>query len=197
MKRDKKSIRIHILNLQDQHCAGCKKVPTYGKSGNHKISWCMDNCEIGKQLKQFGDTLLEGRNEKMVAQMAEEKKEGVKKSSKGSRVKKNTKPLAEDTKVVKKKTEHSEGVSNGVPQTELQAALEKLKQQLQEREEAYTILLNEFNQLSEKKWEIEAELRKAQIRIGAAEETVGMERKHRLELQARAQALGIALKAIV
>lgn len=105
--------------------------------------------------------------------------------------------MAEGTKVVKKKTEHSEGVSNGVPQTELQAELEKLKQQLQEREEAYTTLLNEFNQLSEKKWEVEAELRKAQIRIGAAEETAGMERKHCLELQARAQALGIALKAIL
>lgn len=45
-----------------------------------------------------------------------------------------------------------------------------------------------------KKWELEAELRKVQIRIRAAEETAEMERKHRLELQARAQALGIALK---
>ena len=42
---------------------------------------------------------------------------------------------------------------------------------VKEREEAYTILLNESNQLSEKKWEVEAELRKTQIRIGAAEET--------------------------
>ncbi|MEC5308853.1 zinc-finger domain-containing protein, partial [Bacillus thuringiensis] len=36
-----------------------------------------------------------------------------------------------------------------------------------------------------------------QIRIGAAEETAERERKHRLELQAKAQALGIALKAVL
>ncbi|MBG9580811.1 hypothetical protein ABE42_16815, partial [Bacillus thuringiensis] len=69
--------------------------------------------------------------------------------------------------------------------------------QLQDREEDYTTLLNECNQLSGKKWEVEAELRKVQIRIGAAEETAERERKHRLELQARAQALGIALKAVL
>ncbi|WP_438502392.1 antiphagocytic M protein [Bacillus wiedmannii] len=79
----------------------------------------------------------------------------------------------------------------------IDAEYERIKKQLQEREEAYTILLNESNELSEKKWELEAELRKAQIRIGAAEETAEMERKHRLELQARAQALGIALKAVL
>ncbi|CDN38401.1 hypothetical protein ABB10_10035 [Bacillus thuringiensis] len=79
----------------------------------------------------------------------------------------------------------------------IEAEYERIKKQLQEREEAYTILLNESNQLSEKKWEVEAELRKTQIRISAAEETADMERKRRLECQARAQALGIALKAIL
>lgn len=79
----------------------------------------------------------------------------------------------------------------------IEAEYERIKKQLQEREEAYTILLNESNQLSEKKWEVEAELRKVQIRIGAAEETAERERKHRLECQARAQALGIALKAVL
>ena len=79
----------------------------------------------------------------------------------------------------------------------IEAEYERIKKQLQEREEAYTILLNESNQLSEKKWEVEAELRKTQIRIGTAEETAEMERKHRLECQARAQALGIALKTIL
>nr|WP_238546634.1 hypothetical protein [Bacillus thuringiensis] len=82
-------------------------------------------------------------------------------------------------------------------QMELKAELEKLKKQFQNREEEYTMLLGERNQLSEKKWELEAELRKVQIRISAAEETAEMERKHRLELQARAQALGIALKAVL
>ncbi|MBJ8038389.1 zinc-finger domain-containing protein [Bacillus cereus] len=223
MKRDKKCIRIHILNLQDQHCAGCKKVPVYGKSGNHKISWCMDNCEIGKQLKQFGDTLLEGRNEAMaeernwdvLCERAEKLREeklswakiadrlGVSESTlyhniAKRREKEDIRKRAKrsGTKVAGKETEYSEEGANGVSQTE-QAELKKLKEQLQEREEAYTTLLNEFNQLSEKKWEVEAELRKAQIRIGAAEETAGMERKHRLELQAKVQALGIALKAVL
>ena len=50
----------------------------------------------------------------------------------------------------------------------IEAEYERIKKQLQEREEAYTILRNESNQLSEKKWEVEAELRKTQIRISAA-----------------------------
>ncbi len=126
-----------------------------------------------------------------------EKKEGVRKRAKRSRTKKSIKPLAQDAKVVREKNEHSEERDNGMHQAELKVELEKLKKQFQNREEEYTTLLNERNQLSEKKWELEAELRKVQIRICAAEETGGMERKYRLELQARAQALGIALKAIL
>ncbi|MED2753582.1 zinc-finger domain-containing protein [Bacillus thuringiensis] len=239
-KSKNKSIRIQILNLQDEHCAGCQKVPAYRKSGNRKTSWCADNCRVGKQIKQLGDSLLEGRNETMAEQMAEErnwdvlcekaeklreqklswskiadrlgvsestlyhnvakrreKKEDVRKRAKRLGTKKSIKPLVEGTKVVGKKNEHSEGEDNGMRQTELKAELEKLKKQFQNREEEYTTLLNERNQLSEKKWELEAELRKVQIRIGAAEETADMERKHRLECQAKAQALGIALKAIL
>ncbi|MGX5634430.1 zinc-finger domain-containing protein [Bacillus thuringiensis] len=242
MKLDKKSIRIQILDLQDENCAGCEKVPSYRKLGNRKTSWCADNCRVGKQIKQLGDSLLEGRNETMAEQMAEErnwdvlyekaeklreqklswakiadrlgvsestlyhnvakrreKKEDVRKRAKRLGTKKSIKPkpLVEGTKVVGKKNEHSEGEDNGMCQTELKAELEKLKKQSQNREEEYTTLLNERNQLSEKKWELEAELRKVQIRIGAAEETAEMERKHRLECQARAQALGIALKAVL
>ncbi|MBW3492414.1 zinc-finger domain-containing protein [Bacillus sp. FDAARGOS_1420] len=240
MKLDKKSIRIQILDLQDEHCTGCKKIQAYRKSGNCKTSWCADNCRVGKQIKQLGDNLLEGRNETMAEQMAEErnwdvlcekaeklreqklswakiaerlgvsestlyhnvakrreKKEGVRKRAKRLGTKKSIKPLVEGTKVVGKKNERSEEEDNGMRQTELKAELEKLKKQSQNREEEYTTLLNERNQLSEKKWELEAELRKVQIRIGAAEETADMERKHRLECQARAQALGIALKAIL
>ncbi|WP_257143257.1 zinc-finger domain-containing protein [Bacillus cereus] len=237
MKKSKnKSIRIQIVNLQDEHCAGCKKVPTYRKSGNRKTSWCADHCEIGKQLKQLGDRLWEGRNETMAeernwdtlceraeklrgetlswANIADrlgvsestlyqnvakrrEKKEGSKRRLGASVVKKSIKPLGEAEKNVSKETEHSEKVDNDMPQTEIVVELKKLKKQLQDREEEYTILLNEYNQVSEKKWEVEAELRKVQIRIGAAEETAEMERKHRLELQARAQALGIALKAVL
>ena len=62
--------------------------------------------------------------------------------------------------------------------------------QLQEREARFYGMKN---QLSEKKWEVEAELRKLKLE-SAAEETADMERKHRLS---RAQALGIALKAIL
>ncbi|PEN94039.1 antiphagocytic M protein [Bacillus cereus] len=239
-KSKNKSIRIQILNLQDEHCVGCKKMPAYRKSGNRKTSWCADNCRIGKRIKQLGDTLLEGRNETMAEQRAEErnwdvlcekaeklreqklswakiadrlgvsestlyhnvakrreKKDGVRKRVKKSGTKKSIKSLAEGAKVIEEKNEHFEERENGMHQTELKAELEKLKEQFQNREEEYTILLGERNQLSEKKWELEAELRKVQIRISAAEETAEMERKHRLELQARAQALGIALKAVL
>ncbi|MBJ8026096.1 zinc-finger domain-containing protein [Bacillus cereus] len=239
-KSKNKSIRIQILNLQDEHCVGCKKIQAYRKSGNRKTSWCADNCGIGKRIKQLGDTLLEGRNETMAEQMAEErnwdtlceraeklrgeklswakiadclgvsestlyhnvakrreKKEGDRKHTKRSGTKKSIKPLAQDAKVVREKKEHSEERDNGMHQAELKVELEKLKEQFQNREEEYTMLLGERNQLSEKKWELEAELRKVQIRISAAEETAEMERKHRLELQARAQALGIALKAVL
>lgn len=241
MKKSKnKTIRIQILSLQDEHCVGCKKMPAYRKSGNRKISWCADYCKIGKQIKQLGDNLLEGRNETMAEQMAEErnwdtlceraeklrgeklswakiadrlgvsestlyhnvakrreKKEGIRNRAKRSGTKKSIKPLAQGAKVIREKKEHSEERDNGMDQTELKAELEKLKEQFQNREEEYTMLLGERNQLSEKKWELEAELRKVQIRISAAEETAELERKHRLELQARAQALGIALKAVL
>ncbi|MGR5977499.1 zinc-finger domain-containing protein [Bacillus cereus] len=236
MNLDKKSVRIHILNLQDENCVGCKKVPVYGKSGNHKTSWCAHNCEIGKQLKQFGDTLLEGRNETMAeernwdtlceraeklrgqklswAKIADrlgvsestlyhnvakrrEKEEGARECAKRSGTKKSIKPFFEGARVVRKKNERSEEVNNGMIQAESKVELAKLKKQLQDREEDYTTLLNECNQLSEKKWEVEAKLRKTQIRIGAAEETAEMERKHRLECQAKVQALGIALKAVL
>ena len=237
MKKSKnKSIRIQILNLQDEHCAGCQKVPAYRKSGNRKTSWCADNCRVGKQIKQLGDSLLEGRNETMAEQMAEERnwdvlcekaeklreqklswakiadrlgvsestlyhnvakrRETKERTRKRVGTSKRTK-LDTGTKVVRKREGKSDDGVCVSPQTELKTELERVKQQLQDREEAYTALLNENNQLSEKKWEVEAELRKAQIRISAAEETADMERKHRLELQARAQALGIALKAVL
>ncbi|MED3321546.1 zinc-finger domain-containing protein [Bacillus thuringiensis] len=240
MKLDKKSIRIQILDLQDENCMGCEKVPAYRKSGNRKTSWCADNCRIGKRIRQLGETLLEGRNETMAEQLAEErnwdalcekaeklrgeklswakiadrlgvsestlyhnvakrreKKEGIRNRAKRSGTKKSIKPLAEDAKVVREKNEHSEERDNGMHQAELKVELEKLKEQFQNREEEYTTLLNERKQLSEKKWELEAELRKVQIRISVAEETAERERKHRLELQARAQALGMALKAVL
>ncbi len=215
-------------------------MPAYRKSGNRKTSWCADNCRIGKRIKQLGETLLEGRNETMAEQLAEErnwdvlcekaeklreqklswakiadrlgvsestlyhnvakrreKKEGVRKCAKRSGTKKSIKPLVQGAKVIREENEHSEERDNGMHQTELKAELEKLKKQFQNREEEYTVLLGEHNRLSEKKWELEAELRKVHIRISAAEETAEMERKHRLECQARAQALGIALKAVL
>ncbi|MED2764833.1 zinc-finger domain-containing protein [Bacillus thuringiensis] len=73
MKLDKKFIRIQVLDLQDESCVGCEKVPAYRKSGDRKTSWCADNCSIGKTLKQLGDSLLEGRDETTAEQMAEER----------------------------------------------------------------------------------------------------------------------------
>ncbi|EEM67726.1 hypothetical protein bthur0008_6100 [Bacillus thuringiensis serovar berliner ATCC 10792] len=48
-------------------------MPAYRKSGNRKTSWCADNCRVGKRIKQLGGSLLEGRNETMAEQMAEER----------------------------------------------------------------------------------------------------------------------------
>lgn len=126
-----------------------------------------------------------------------EKKEGIRNRAKRLGTKKSIKPLVQDAKVVREKNEHSEERDNGMHQTELKVKFEKLKEQFQNREEEYATLFNERNQLSEKKWELEAELRKVQIRISTAEETAERERKHRLECQARAQALGIALKVVL
>ncbi|MED1302927.1 hypothetical protein P4U65_20650 [Bacillus pacificus] len=72
-----------------------------------------------------------------------------------------------------------------------------MKQQSQAREEDYNTLLNEFNAITEKNHELEHDLQKMHINVRAAEETVAKEREHRLELQGRSQALGIALKAVL
>ncbi|PFB75652.1 hypothetical protein CN286_23260 [Bacillus anthracis] len=68
-KAEKRQIRLRILNIQDDQCKGCTKVPKYNDtSKNHKTSWCAENCEIGKKLKSLGESLLEGRTEHMAEQ---------------------------------------------------------------------------------------------------------------------------------
>ncbi|EOO39028.1 hypothetical protein IIU_00846 [Bacillus cereus VD133] len=42
--------RIRILNLQDAHCRGCKY-----NTGTH--AYCMDTCEVGKEISQLGTEL--------------------------------------------------------------------------------------------------------------------------------------------
>ncbi|WP_223270645.1 hypothetical protein [Bacillus wiedmannii] len=80
---------------------------------------------------------------------------------------------------------------------EAEDALKLMQDQLQSRDEDYNTLLNEFNAITEKNHEIEHDLRKMHINVRAAEETAAKEREHRLELQGRSQALGIALKAVL
>ncbi|WP_306008339.1 hypothetical protein [Bacillus sp. MMSF_3353] len=80
---------------------------------------------------------------------------------------------------------------------EAEDAFESMKQQLQAREEDYSTLLNEFNAVTEKNHELEHDLRKMHINVRAAEETAAKEREYRLELQGRAQALGMALKVVL
>ncbi|WP_240587370.1 hypothetical protein [Bacillus sp. ES1-5] len=75
--------------------------------------------------------------------------------------------------------------------------LKFMQDQLQSREEDYSTLLNEFNAITEKNHELEHDLRKMHIILRAAEETAAKEREHRLELQGRSQALGMALKAVL
>lgn len=68
-KAEKRQIRLRILNIQDDKCKGCTKVPKYSDiCKNQKTSWCAENCEIGKKLKILGESLLEGRTEHMAEQ---------------------------------------------------------------------------------------------------------------------------------
>ncbi|HDR4898616.1 TPA: zinc-finger domain-containing protein [Bacillus cereus] len=68
-KTEKRKVQLRILNIQDDQCKGCTKVPKYSEtSENHKTSWCAENCEIGKNLKSLGDSLIEGRTEHMAEQ---------------------------------------------------------------------------------------------------------------------------------
>ncbi|UTG85898.1 hypothetical protein [Bacillus paranthracis] len=80
---------------------------------------------------------------------------------------------------------------------EAEDALKLMQDQLQSRDEDYNTLLNEFNAITEKNHELEHDLRKMHINVRAAEETAAKEREHRLELQGRSQALGMALKAVL
>ncbi|MEK4636862.1 hypothetical protein NST14_11795 [Bacillus sp. FSL W8-0519] len=80
---------------------------------------------------------------------------------------------------------------------EAEDALKLSQEQLQSRDEDYNTLLNEFNVITEKNHELEHDLRKMHINVRAAEETAAKEREHRLELQGRAQALGMALKVVL
>ncbi|WP_255293750.1 hypothetical protein [Bacillus wiedmannii] len=80
---------------------------------------------------------------------------------------------------------------------ETEDALKLSQDQLQSRDEDYNTLLNEFNAITEKNHELEHDLRKMHIQVGAANETAEMERKHRIELQGKTQALGMALKVVL
>ncbi|MGA5660425.1 zinc-finger domain-containing protein [Bacillus bombysepticus] len=296
-KREKRQIRLRVLNIQDNQCKGCTKVPKYSNtSQNHKTSWCAENCEIGKNLKSLGESLLEGRTEHMAEQRnwdqicataeklraSDEKKwswgniaaefgvtEGnlyyhvsKRREANGTPNKRvgasknpeNTKPSPQPQNVQKTKSEssklkpvvieHIEKVETldvswkerlndildekDVLQKELnevsklyedlkdikeklaqdlfaetklrletEDALKLSQEQLQARDEDYNTLLNEFNAITEKNHELEHDLQKMHINVRAAEETAAKEREHRLELQGRSQALGMALKAVL
>lgn len=291
-KAEKRQIRLRVLNIQDDHCKGCKTVPKSIGNSYAIARWCSENCVIGKSIKSLGENLDEGRTEHMVEQKnwdqicataeksraSDEKKWtwgkigaefGVtvgnlyyhvskRREAKGTPIKRvdasknpqNTKPSPVPQNVEKTKFEPSKlnsvvashtssdqswkgqlitiiderdtirkelsevskmyeglkGLKEKIAQdfiAETQARLEAedafeiMKQQLQAREEDYNTLLNEFNAITEKNHELEHDLRKMHIQVGAANETAEMERKHRLELQGKSQALGMALKAVL
>lgn len=295
-KVEKRQIRLRILNIQDGHCKACKTVPK-SIGNNYAIArWCSENCEIGKNLKSLGESLLEGRTEHMAEQKnwdqicataeklrasdekkwtwgkigaefgvtegnlyyhvakrreantTPDKRVGVLKNSQ------NTKPSPQPQNAEKTKSElpklkpvvaeHIEKVEeldtfwkerlNDVldekdalrkevrevsklygklkdikeklaqslieetkARFEAEDAFESMRQQSQAREEDYNTLLNEFNAITEKNHELEHDLQKMHINVRAAEETAAKEREHRLELQGRSQALGMALKAVL
>ncbi|WP_256943764.1 zinc-finger domain-containing protein [Bacillus sp. K2I17] len=295
-KTEKRQIRIRILNIQDEHCKGCKTVPK--SVGNNYVlaRWCSENCGIGEKLKTLGESLLEGRTEYMAEQKnwdqicataeklraSDEKKwtwgkigaefgvtEGnlyyhvakrreantaPDKCVGASKNPQNTKPSLQpqnvektiyeplDFKVIeedylKKVTEFDSGwkvqltelidekntlqkelrevsklyedlkkandilAKEHIAETKLRLeaedALKLMQDQLQSRDEDYNTVLNEFNAITEKNHELEHDLRKMHIQVGAANETAEMERKHRIELQGKTQALGMALKVVL
>ncbi|WP_229200991.1 zinc-finger domain-containing protein [Bacillus albus] len=295
-KAEKRQIRLRILNIQDGHCKACKTVPK-SIGNNYAIArWCSENCEIGKNLKRLGESLLEGRTEQMAEQKnwdqicatAEKLREadsvkwtwvkiasylGVseknlcyhiskRREANGTPNKRvgtsknpqNTKPSPVPQNVEKMKSEPSElksvatehvekiesldafwkgrlnrildekdtmqkelrevsklyeelkGIKEKLSQDlfaetklrlEAEDALKLSQDQLQSRDEDYNTLLNEFNAITEKNHELEHDLRKMHIQVGAANETAEMERKHRIELQGKTQALGMALKVVL
>ncbi|HFK1548627.1 TPA: zinc-finger domain-containing protein [Bacillus albus] len=295
-KAEKRQIRLKILNLQDEHCKGCKTVPKSIGNNYALARWCSENCEVGKNLKSLGESLLEGRTQNMAEQKnwdqicataeklraSDEKKwtwgkigaefgvtEGnlyyhvsKRREANGTPVKRvgasknpqNTKPSSVPQNVEKAKSEPPELKSVAIEHIEktesldafwkcrlntildekdamqkelrevsklyeeLKGIKEKLAQgliaekklrfetedalklsqdQLQSRDEDYNTLLNEFNAITEKNHELEHDLRKIHINVRAAEETAAKEREHRLELQGRSQALGMALKSVL
>ncbi|WP_255289967.1 zinc-finger domain-containing protein [Bacillus cereus] len=295
-KAEKRQIRLKILNLQDEHCKGCKTVPKSIGNNYALARWCSENCEVGKNLKSLGESLLEGRTQNMAEQKnwdqicvtaeklraSDEKKwtwgkigaefgvtEGnlyyhvsKRREANGTPNKRvgvskkphNTKPSTQPQNV--KKTESgppklNSVVSNHIEKAEVldtswkeqlstildgkdalqkelsevtemyeglkglkeklaqdfiaetkarleaEDALKFMQDQLQSRDEDYNTILNEFNAITEKNHELEHDLRKMHINVRAAEETAAKEREHRLELQGRSQALGMALKAVL
>ncbi|MDM5267583.1 hypothetical protein [Bacillus wiedmannii] len=104
--------------------------------------------------------------------------------------------LYEELKGIKEKLAQ-DFIAETEARLEAEDALKLMQEQLQSRDEDYNTLLNEFNAITEKNHELEHDLRKMHINVCAAEETTAKERAHRLELQGRSQALGIALKAVL
>lgn len=295
-KKEKRQVRLKILNLQDEHCKGCKTVPKSIGNNYALARWCSENCEVGKNLKSLGESLLEGRtqnmaeqknwdqicataeklraadmkkwtwgrisehlgvNEKTLYHHISKRREEKQLSSKrvgASKNPQNTKPSPQPQNVQKTESEPPElnsivakhiekaetldvswkerlndilgekdtlrkelsevsklyeelkGIKEKLAQDfiaekkarlETEDALKLSQEQLQSRDEDYNTLLNEFNAITEKNHELEHELRKMHINVRAAEETAAKEREHRLELQGRSQALGIALKAVL
>ncbi len=295
-KAEKRHIRLKILNLQDEHCKACKTVPK-SIGNNYEIArWCSENCEIGKNLKSLGESLLEGRTEHMAEQKnwdqicvtaeklrasdekkwtwgkigaefgvtegnlyyhvakrreanatphkcvgAPKKPQNTKTSQQPQNVEKTrSEPLdlkciaaehidktekldafwkgrlngildekdamQKELREVSKLYEKLKGIKEKLAQDfiaekkarfEAEDAFESMKQQSQAREEDYNTLLDEFNASTEKNHALEHDLQKMHINVRAAEETAAKEREHRLELQGRSQALGIALKAVL
>ncbi|PGY28464.1 hypothetical protein COE20_10765 [Bacillus cereus] len=295
-KKEKRQIRLRILNLQDEHCKRCKTVPKSIGNNYGLARWCSENCEIGKNLKSLGESLLEGRTEHMAEQKnwdqicataeklraSDEKKWtwgsiaaefGVTESNLyyhvskrreasgtpnkrvgASKTPQKAKPSPQPQNVERTESEqpklksisaaHIEkaeklddfwkGRLNGIldekdtMQKELrevsklyedlkreneqlardhiaetkirweaEGAIKLMQDQLQSRDEDYNTLLNEFNAITEKNHELHHDLQKMHINVRAAEETAAKEREHRLELQGRAQALGMALKVVL
>jgi hypothetical protein len=65
-KKEKRHIRIAILDIQDKHCKGCKKVAGLSSDANKHIRFAIcRECEVGKLLESLGNKLEEKREKKV------------------------------------------------------------------------------------------------------------------------------------
>lgn len=61
----RKGILKEISRLEEENCETCTRLEGISKSGDEAIRYCINQCEIGADLKKLGDALSQGTNQKV------------------------------------------------------------------------------------------------------------------------------------